>query len=189
MRNKNGFTMVEILMAMLIIAILVLIIGILSEIASNTYNKLNKKQQIYNDISYGLKLMQQRVRSSQSSVVKLTGKPNPPWVNGEEVTIDTAIVNGISQNGGFGLYQASGTTQRDFVYLPDKTDETKREAIFSVYGCCDASNDLNFTVTCSSSNPGNPNDCSLGVTAITVIISGIKEKIPFDMESTILKRN
>ncbi len=189
MKNNKGFSITELLIALLITAILVLIIGILSQIANSSYNKANLQQQIYNDLSYGLKLMQQRVRGSQSSVIKLTSKSNPPWVNAQELTIDTAVVNGGSQNVGFGLYQESGSTQRDFVFLADKNDETRREALFSVSGCCDTSNDLNFTVTCDSTNPLNPSDCSTGVKSITVSITGQKNKIPFDMESTILKRN
>ena len=167
MKNINGFSLIELLIGILIAAILILTVGVLSSIAGSTFNKLNSEQQTHNDISYGLKLMQNRVRGAQSLVSKLSTKPNPPWVNQEEL---------IADNAAFGIYQVAGNAQKDFVYLADKTDESKREIIFS-----SPDGNLGWTVNC------NPN-CT-AATSVVVTISGTKNKVPFNMGTTILRRN
>ena len=167
MRNKNGFSLTELLVSIVVASILILTIGVLSSIANGSFNKISSEQQTYNDISYGFKLMQNRVRIA-SSMSKTTTKPNPPWVNSEELVVD---------NVAFGLYQASGGTKRDFVYLADKNDETNRETIFTVPDA-----NLSWTLTC------NPSSCS-SPKSITLILTGKKDNIPFDMETTVMKRN
>ncbi len=161
MNNKNESSLAELLISMIIAAILFLTIGSLSSIANSSYNKINKQKEIYNDISYGFKLMQNRVRGAVDTVKKET-KPNPPWVGGEWLVADSAA---------FGLYKDLGNT--NFVYLANKNDESKRETIFSVPG-----DNLNWKVTCQPS-----------CTSLALTLSGNKDNIQFDMGTTILRRN
>ena len=160
MRNEKGFSLVELLVSIIVAAILILTTGVLSSIANRSYYKFNSEQQIYNDISYGFKLMQNKVRSA-ASMSKITTKPNPPWVNGEQLVIGTAA---------FGLYQAAGGTKRDFAYSANGTAET--EAIFSVP-------DANLTLTIDS----------ISAKSVTITLSGKKDTIPFTIKNTIMRRS
>ena len=70
MRSKNGVSLVELLVSIVVASILILTIGVLSDIPQKSYKKINSEQQIYNDISYGFKLMQNKVRAS--SILSIT---------------------------------------------------------------------------------------------------------------------
>ena len=115
LKNKNGTSLVELLVGILVSSILILTIGVLSETANRSYNKLYIQQQIYNDISYGLKMLQNKVRIGGTLVA---GNKSAPWVSGQHFLIGS---------GAFGLYQTSGTV-KDLVYDNGVT----RETLFSV---------------------------------------------------------
>ena len=116
MKNKNGFSLIELIVSIVIASILVLTVGVLSSTANRSYNALNNKQQIYNDLSYAFKLLQYKVRGSTSIAA---GNKASPWIAGQHFLVGT--------NNTFGLYQTSGTV-KDLVYDVGGV----RETIFSV---------------------------------------------------------
>ena len=111
MNNKNGFSLVEVLVSIVIASILILTIGIISSIANGTYNKLSKEQSIYNDISYAFKLMQNKIHMSSTLAV---GSNPSPWITNQHFVVD---------GGTFGLYQTSATA-KDLIYVSGGTTET-----------------------------------------------------------------
>ena len=158
-KNKNGTTLVELLVSILIASILILIIGVISEISLGSYNKLKKQGDIFADVTYGLKYMQKKVReaTSLSSAVAAS-----PWIS-SQVVINT---------GRFGIDQTttSGVTTKNFAYLPTSGP---REVIFSVNN----SDTLNMSIDSIVTNK-----------SVKMTISGKKDKIPFNLTTNILKR-
>ena len=113
-KDKRAFSLTEMLVSIVVAAILVLTIGVISRISTGTYASLTKEAQVYNDISYGFKLMQNKVRGSGNHIIikSVSGS----WVSSRlEVGKHTF---GIFQNG----------SNREFSY----DDGLKREVIFSV---------------------------------------------------------
>ena len=161
MKNKNGFTLTELLVSIIIASVLILTVGVLSSIANSSYNKINNTQQIYNDISYGFKLIQNQVHvSSTLSITAVSGS----WVS-PRVSVGA---------GNFGIYRNTTYTPatREFSY----DNGTTREAILSVPDPNNSSSVLDLTATQSTN-------------AITVTITGTKNNIPFNMQTTVMKRN
>ena len=171
--KKNGFTLVEMLVSLIISSILILMVGVLSEIANGTYNKVKKEQEIYGDISYGIKLLQFKMRNSSSIA---PGSQPAPWISGQHFLIGSGI---------FGLYQTSGTVV-DLVY----DNGVNRETIFSV------PQPGIIAVTIIDSATLNP--ITTATKSIDLTISGeidVKtaiaktNRIKFNMQTTILRRN
>ncbi len=115
MKNTHGHSLIEFLLAIMIASILILTIGTLSTIGNSSYKKLNSQQQIYNDLSYAFKLLQNKVRVAKT--LTLTNQPSP-WISGKHFLIDAAI---------FGLYQTNASTV-DLVY----DNGVQRQTILSV---------------------------------------------------------
>ena len=157
MKNKNGSTLIELLIGLIAAAVLVLTIGVLSSMANSSFCKLNREQQIYNDISYGFKLLQRKVRGAS---LIAAGNKSAPWLNGQHFLIGSDA---------FGLYQTSATVT-DLVYDNGITKET----IFSVPQPGTIS--LSFPVAITAQS-------------VTISLSGVKDNIPFNMQTTITKRN
>ena len=161
MKNRNGFSLVELLISLIIASILVLMVGVLSSIANSSFNKISSEQQTYNDISYGFKLLQNRVRASSTlSIAAASGS----WVS-QRVSVSA---------GSFGIYRntTSNPATREFSY----DDGTTREVILSVPDPNNSSTVLDLTATQNTN-------------AVTVTITGTKNKIPFNIQSTVTRRN
>ena len=182
MRNKKGITLVELLVSMIVASILILTVGVLSSTANRSFKKLTSKQQIYNDISYGFKLTQNKVRAS-SGIGKVLKPNGTPWRSDK-------LVIGISE---FGIYRNG--TSRDFVFIPDLSSETTQEKILSVPDSNDSDSNLVMSINCdcTRASPTTYNcsnsSCTVTPKSVTLVLTGTKDNIPFDMETTILKRN
>ena len=164
LKNKTGFSLVEMLVAFIISAILALSVGVISKIGVGTSAKYKREMDIYADITYAFKLMQKHVREMDMTTNPLA--PSGSWVS------QRLLINYDSgKDCVFGLYQNALTNSVDLVFLPDQSDVTKRDVLFSV---------------------PNPAAVALNVSrsgsAYTVRIQGTKNKIPFDMSTVILKR-
>jgi prepilin-type N-terminal cleavage/methylation domain-containing protein len=187
MRNNKGFSLVEMLVALIVAAIMILMIGVLSNIGQKEYKKVYEKQAIYNDISYGFKLIENRVRDSDSMTFSVATAPswggNPPWIK----SADDATTTPTSLGGrlivrhtetsviesAFCLYQENGSTSKNLVYVPDISAPTIFDRILTVDTTTDT---LNLTFRNSSSS------------SITVRINGTKNNISFDISNVVLRR-
>jgi len=117
--SVKALTMVELLVALVISSILILMVGVLSNIALSSHKQLREAGDVYSDIFYGLSRMTFLAR--KASVLTLDNTwPNPPWVS------NVLIVD----NSGFGLYQPAGQ-KVDFVFVPDKNDKTVTEPLLT----------------------------------------------------------
>ncbi len=172
MKTRSGFSLVELLISLIVAAILVLTAGSLSSISLTAYNKEMNKQGIYNDLSYGLKLLRNRFRNAEASSVSKNTAAGNVWVGQTLLEIE---------NQAFGIYQLNNSSPREFVFLADKSNQNKREVLLSVPG-----SDFSWTVEC------DPSDCGAsgpGPKAVTVKFDGTKNKYPFHMETTVTRRN
>ena len=170
LKNRTGVSLVELLVALLLSAVLALSVGVISKISVGTSAKYKSEMDIYADIAYGFKMMQKHIRE-----MDLTTNPEPidpndppiaPWVS------QRLLINYESGNDGvFGLYPNAVTNSVDFVFVPNQIDETNREVLLSVPNPA--------TVALNITRSGN---------AYTVRIQGTKNNIPFDMSTVILKR-
>jgi len=169
---KKGFSLVELLVSLVVASILILMVGVLSSIGNKEYSKVMNTESIYNDISYGFKLMENQVRSSTSMTIQ-TNPTNPPWESSRLLVKHKKIVGAVATfvQGAFGLYQASGSTTKALVYVPDTSIPNTFETILSI----SSTETLNLTLT--------PNGNS-----VTVKLDGVKNNIPFAIANVILRR-
>jgi prepilin-type N-terminal cleavage/methylation domain-containing protein len=166
MKNKKGFTLIELLVSLLISSILILMIGVLSSTANRSFSKANDQQGVYSDLSFGFKLLQTKVRSA--STLAAGNKP-APWVSGEHFLINTSGVFGLCEfNFNTNQCQAGGS-DRALVY----SDSASQQVILRI--------PPPDSITVSFP--------SLSATAVTIMISGTKDDVPFSIQSTAARRN
>jgi len=179
MKNNKALSIVELLVSLVVASILILMIGILSGVGNTGYVKVINTESIYNDISYAFKLMENRVRSSESMTIQ-TNPSNPPWKSNRLLVKHEKVAGGIATltQGAFGLYQANGSAAKSLLYVPDT-------ALFDP-------NDLNtFETILSISSTQILNLTFSDVTAnsATVKLDGVKNKIPFAVSNVVLRRS
>jgi len=186
--KNNAFTLVELLVGIVTGAIIVLTIGVISTIALSSYKKVSDEAAIYNDLSYGFKLFQNKIRSSKSitksapgglvnPVVQLSGAGNVTctWVN-IPGTFDRLFVSYrvgvVDIDAAIGICDAGNT--RVLVYMPD-SDSTAEfgEVVFSAV----QSEIERFIVDLDASSD-----------EATFDIKGKKGKIPFQTDIAIWRR-
>lgn len=184
MKKNKGFTLVELLVCIVIVSIMILTIGVLSDIGNTGYNKASNTESIYNDISYAFKLIRNKVRSSES--MKINSTPaNPPWISSQLLYRYNVIVGGIPTltEGAFGLYQTNVNSTKALVYVPDTSiafncdSNTNCETILSV----PSNQTLNLTF------PGTATD--VNINSVTIKLNGGKNKIKFDTVNSISRRS
>lgn len=152
---------------MIVAAVFMLIIGAVAHIGHRSYNKLQKEAQIYSDLGHGLKLVRNRVRNSSTNL-SIVNAPDgdPRWVGTNVLLVD---------GGGFGLFQETGSSRVDFVFVPDINNVNHRDAIFSIDTADNDQNTIEFT--------------RVNNTITIQKIQGIKGEIPFSMpDVSILRR-
>jgi len=113
MKYQNGTTLIELLVVLVIGLTMLLAVGAISDIGKRTQHKLMDEASIYNDISYGFKLIQRR---AHGSALNSAGPPTN-WIGNQLIT----------GNERFGVYVHSGG--QDFVHL---TGGGVRKTILSV---------------------------------------------------------
>jgi len=116
MKIKKGFTLAELLVTMVISAVLILMVGAISQIAFSSHDQTRKEGDVYSDLFYGLSRMSFSVR--KASTLSLDNTWPLPWVS------NMLIVD----NSAFGLYRPVGGKIK-FVFVPDKTNPGVRENI------------------------------------------------------------
>jgi prepilin-type N-terminal cleavage/methylation domain-containing protein len=146
MTNKHGFTLVEMLISLLVAAILVIVIGKLSDLAMSSSAKTRKQLEVYNEIMDGYKIMQKHIREASSCGSVTPGSGT--WVgNIIECPPNQPGVNGVA----FGVWFDSGLSMRQLVFLKDKNDNTDREVLLEVpMTSAFPNNSLTLTGTLSS---------------------------------------
>jgi type II secretory pathway component PulJ len=160
MKNHCGYTYIEVLISIVISSFVVLTISTVSSISQRSYDKTMREAGIFSEISYGFKLMQNRVRSGKSLTKQ---SASGQWVSEQLI---------ISNKEAFGLYRPTGSATIDLVYLKDKSQTNSREVILSV----PTSDSVSFNVTIN----GN---------SATVRVNGIKKSSAFDMSTVMVRRS
>ncbi len=159
MNNQKAVTIIEMLVTLVVASFIMLNIGATLGLCNKYHASLFNQTGIQNDIFYGIKLMQNRIRKSES-VTQQTASGY--WLSSKLI---------CNNRYAFGVYQPSGSTTKSLVYLPDKNDETQRTNIFTVK----ASDSLAF-------------DIIIGGRLVTIRIYGSRNGTPFDITSDILRR-
>lgn len=132
-KNCRGFTLTEVLVTIVIVAIFFLTVGVISKIAITKPKEYAKQTDINADAAYGFKLMRKHVRESKKifDPDEATNLPGSPWI-GKWVK----YIPQSGTQGAFGLYDNSANGSTDFIYLNDTSldvnDEDNRETILSI---------------------------------------------------------
>ena len=66
MKNKQGFSLIELVSAMAVSSIIILIIGVISTVANASYQNLCKEAEVYSQVYYGLNMIQSNVRKGRN---------------------------------------------------------------------------------------------------------------------------
>ena len=168
MKNIKGFTLIEMQVSLVIASILVLAIGVVAGMSTRSYNKLQKEAQIFNDITYGFKLMENRVRRCRLPLQiehpdnLLTG-----WITGERLIVG---------NEAFGLFSEKGGSTIDWVHLPDKNQESIRDII------------MTFPTHIEPGEVGQLLSMTCDAQKVEVRLKGKKEGVPFNLAANIKRR-
>lgn len=117
--NKNGFTLIELLVTIIIGGLIMLTMGSVSEIGSRSHKKLVLESDIYNDIAYGFKLVQNKVHKAVSVSATPISGGSTTWKDGTE-RLD------IGSTESFGVYNENGV--ENFVYSLSGNRQTILEA-------------------------------------------------------------
>ena len=161
---KSGFSLAELLVAMIISVVLALTVGVISTISLKADKKYRDEIQVHTDAAYGFKLIRKYVR--ESSDFSIDTSPPGPWVS-DRVKLD---ITGFEETDrAFGLYQNG--TNVDFVFLPDETDETNREIILSV-----PTGNISLNVTNPAAN------------SITLDLQVTKDGYTYNISTTAMRR-
>ncbi len=204
--NNKGFSLTELLVSMLAATILFLIVGTIATIANTCFNKAEREQQIFKDISYGFKFIQNRVRAS--SGLQIIALANP-W-QGRQLQINAGgEIFGVCQSGNQTnlvhrpnsmtscdnsdiFFSASGGDAFNFVlsWPCDCTDDAATECVGD---CLNACTQIGINCNCLDRTTQNPvtnsGICRNNSDFITAQVSGIKNNIQFNMETAIYSRN
>jgi len=176
--NEKAFSLMELLVAMAMAAILALTMGAISEIGNRGLNKVRREAELFNNVSHMFKTVQYLVRrgSSLSAVC-----PAGAWQSGSCLQVNTGAVN----NAVFGVYQDGN--KRKFVYVPNALNAAK---------CADATRDgalceVFHEVLSSAKTLSSQATVSGGGRSVTVqlmqtdVNSG---KVDFDVTQTLARR-
>ena len=173
MMNKRAFTLVEMLVSMVVAAILMVIVGKLSDIAMSSSRRLRKESEMFSEIMYAFKKIQKYVREEPD----ICDKVSPPGSTGSNSwngNILECPPNQPTQSGvAFGVWTGTAN-RRQLVYLKNKNSTATREVLFEIPTT--GTNSLTMTATLSVSG-------TMGVG-----IQGEKDKIKFKLKSTITGR-
>ena len=166
--RKNGFSLIELQVSILIASILVLTIGAISSISLKRYRNLQAEAKIYSDISYGFKLIRNRVRTSSSlSLLNAAGN----WKS------ERLVIRKEAETMAFGIYQSDEDgAPLEFVFLQDASNENDREVIFTA-----KPSELSLIWSCDTAN-------CLTAKYLTVTLNGEFENQPFNIASTVSRR-
>ncbi len=160
MERKKGLSLVELLVVIIISAILILMVGFLSQIAFSSHEEIRKEGDVYSDIFYGLSQISFSVR--KASTVKIEN--------------DTYGCTGpvlVADKNAFCLYNGSDCLAckatediegpgTDFVYIEDTDNPNNKTAII----CNAKTMSLKFTPIIKS---------------VLIEIKGTKGKESFDL--------
>lgn len=65
-KKTTGFTLTELLVGLVVGGILILMIGVLSNISLGSYEKMRKEAEVYNDLYYCINLMKHSIRAAKT---------------------------------------------------------------------------------------------------------------------------
>lgn len=158
-KMKNGFTLVELLVGLVIGAVLVLIVGVISETSVGSHERLRREAEIYNDIFHGFNLIKHSVRNGVNVEV----------VNGTIIGDMVDKDNSFAVTGNFTLREQNNS-DLIFTYTNISTSNTTNNTIIA------GVDGLDF----------DPNQTP---ELITVKLSGQKDRVNFNLTTEAMRRN
>jgi len=175
LKCRQGVTLTELLISMIIGAVLFLAIGVITKIAISANTKNIRETQYHADVAYGFKLMGKQVREAKK--IQDIDTPGNPWV-GQRVILTPHTGNDRT----FGLYNNGGTGAVEFIYMDDVTLDVNninnRDVIISVSSP--------FTITLVPQCDTAPPACK--VIETTVQIKDANGRVICDLSSKIARR-
>jgi hypothetical protein len=166
--KSQGLSLVELIVTLFVASVLILMVGVLSDIAFTSHEDLRKENQVFKDIYDGFDLLTYSVRNAATVYVDL--------VNNALTLEDIRLLDGSLTNRTFKKDNA------DFKYIDSNGEHIIIQGVDS----------LNFDFRCNKDVDGNwvsnpPCDSNSRVFHIT--LSGQKDKEPFNLFTDVTKRN
>jgi prepilin-type N-terminal cleavage/methylation domain-containing protein len=143
MRRKRGFTLAELLITMIISAVLILMVGFLSQIAFSSHEQIKNEADVYSDLFYGLSRISFLARKAiklEPGAPSAAGTSNMLFVDYKDLVNCPPPLNVCKC--AFGLYLEGGNMK--LVFIPDRTAPTVTETILENI---DTASSPSFTVT------------------------------------------
>jgi prepilin-type N-terminal cleavage/methylation domain-containing protein len=149
--KSKGFSLVELIISLVVASVLILMVGIISNIAFTSHEDLRKEAQVYDDLEFGVELIKASVRKA-SSISVVSTWTNPPY-KGSVLIVD---------NCAFAVYQPQGSTTRDLIYIPNVSQPNTRQTIINkatslAFTPIGGDSKFTFSTTTTDSDPGNRN--------------------------------
>jgi len=164
--KQRGLGLIELLTSIVIASVLILMIGVISNIAFSSYEDLKKEDQVFKDLYFGFDLLIYSLRNAstvsvagnQLTMVKTTGNPN--------------------------FSRTFKNDAADFKYTDSDGDHIIIQGV----------DNLNFDFRCTK-DPLNPGEwlssppCSSNSSIFHVTLSGEKDKEGFNLSADVARRN
>jgi prepilin-type N-terminal cleavage/methylation domain-containing protein len=166
MRTK-AFTLAELLVTMIISAILVLMVGFLSQIAMGSHNQIRKEGDVYTDLFDGFNLLTYSVRNAST-------------VGVANMTKELTLVSNLTSHQYNRTFKNYNNTVFEYI---DHLDHDKESIIIGgVSG-------LNFNFLCDKDASGNWLACTPTSRIFHITLTGTKDKEPLNLVTDVTRRN
>ncbi len=142
--SVKALTMVELLVALVISSVLILMVGVISQVAFSSHEEIRNESDVHSDIFSGLSWMNFSVRKAFLLEKVPAGDWSSPGITWKE---DILVIDDNSGLGSaFGFYQPKGKKIK-FGFVPDKNKHGKEEDIEEILIDIDTISSFDFTIS------------------------------------------
>jgi type II secretory pathway pseudopilin PulG len=173
MKKTAGISLIELLISMLVASVLIIMVGSVSSIGTQSHRKYLNKAEIFNDVEFGLRMVRKNIREAWRISQETKGGS---WI-GDQIVLKNS--DG-SPDEVIGVLQVAG--QQKFVYVPNI-------ALFniSLLSTYETLFSVPITLSCSIGIVDSPPDLQ-NIRTFTITLSGTKNNIPFSLTATLHRR-
>ena len=182
-KNKQGITLVELLVGLVIGAVVVLIVGSISKMALTSNSHIQEDAALFNDMAYGFKMIRKYGR--EATTIATASWSAPTGGVGVSAKIVITNTNATPTTVAFGLFEPTGGTNRQLVFMPTNT-----ESNFQILANL-PDKDIDWTLTCGGGGGNTGSACGINanISYLNIALVRSNSRINLDNLSTnIMKR-